>query len=97
MLIWLIEPLEFEFMRNAAVRITKWIAIGILIGILSAVDGSYLIVQQMGLLGDVIAHAGLLGLAIAFYIGVDIFINSNLSGSAIILTEQFPISFGFSQ
>ena len=62
MLTWLIEPLGFEFMRNA-------IAIGVLIGILSAVIGSYLIVQHMGLLGDVVAHAVLPGLAIAFYIG----------------------------
>jgi manganese/iron transport system permease protein len=74
MLMWLIEPLEFEFMRNA-------IAIGILIGILSAVVGSYLIVQQMGLLGDVIAHAVLPGLAIAFYIGVDIFLGAFVAGT----------------
>lgn len=71
---WLTEPLEFEFMRNA-------IAIGILIGILSAVIGSYLIVQQMGLLGDVIAHAVLPGLAIAFYIGIDIFIGAFVAGT----------------
>lgn len=71
---WLTEPLEFEFMRNA-------IAIGILIGILSAVIGSYLIVQQMGLLGDVIAHAVLPGLAIAFYIGIDIFLGAFVAGT----------------
>lgn len=58
MLGWLIEPLEFEFMRNA-------IMTAILLGILSAVVGTYLIVQRMGLLGDVIAHAVLPGLAIA--------------------------------
>lgn len=74
MWIWLTEPLEFEFMRNA-------IAIGILIGILSAVIGSYLIVQQMGLLGDVVAHAVLPGLAIAFYIGIDIFIGAFVAGT----------------
>jgi manganese/iron transport system permease protein len=74
MLIWLTEPLGFEFMRNA-------IAIGILIGILSAVIGSYLIVQQMGLLGDVVAHAVLPGLAIAFYIGIDIFIGAFVAGT----------------
>jgi len=74
MLTWLMEPLGFEFMRNA-------IAIGVLIGILSAVIGSYLIVQHMGLLGDVIAHAVLPGLAIAFYIGVDIFLGAFLAGT----------------
>jgi len=74
MLTWLIEPLGFEFMRNA-------IAIGILIGILSAVVGSYLIVQHMGLLGDVVAHAVLPGLAIAFYIGMDIFLGAFIAGT----------------
>ncbi len=74
MLNWLIEPLAFEFMRNA-------IAIGTLIGILSAVIGSYLIVRGMGLLGDVIAHAVLPGLAIAFYVGVDIFIGAFIAGT----------------
>ncbi|MFN5815145.1 MAG: metal ABC transporter permease [Pseudanabaena sp.] len=74
MLNWLIEPLGFEFMRNA-------IAIGVLIGILSAVIGSYLIVQHMGLLGDVVAHAVLPGLAIAFYIGMDIFLGAFIAGT----------------
>ena len=74
MLNWLIEPLGFEFMRNA-------IMIGILIGILSAVVGSYLIVQHMGLLGDVVAHAVLPGLAIAFYIGIDIFLGAFIAGT----------------
>ncbi len=74
MLTWLIEPLGFEFMRNA-------IAIGVLIGILSAVIGSYLIVQHMGLLGDVVAHAVLPGLAIAFYIGMDIFLGAFIAGT----------------
>ena len=72
--IWLMEPLGLEFMRNA-------LAIGILIGVLSAVTGSYLIVQRMGLLGDVVAHAVLPGLAIAFYIGVDIFLGAFVAGT----------------
>ncbi|MGB8691261.1 MAG: metal ABC transporter permease, partial [Microcoleus sp.] len=68
------EPLEFEFMRNA-------IAIAVMLGILCSVVGSYLIVQRMGLLGDVIAHAVLPGLAIAFYVGIDIFIGAFISGT----------------
>ena len=74
MLNLLIEPLEFEFMRNA-------IAIAVMLGILCSVVGSYLIVQRMGLLGDVIAHAVLPGLAIAFYLGIDIFIGAFISGT----------------
>lgn len=73
MLNWLIEPLGYEFMRNA-------IAVGILTGILCPVVGTYLIVQRMALLGDVIAHAVLPGIAIAFFWGVDILIGAFISG-----------------
>jgi manganese/iron transport system permease protein len=73
MLNLLIEPLGYEFMRNA-------LAVGILTGILCPVVGTYLIVQRMALLGDVIAHAVLPGLAIAFFLGVDILIGAFISG-----------------
>ncbi|MBW4446291.1 MAG: metal ABC transporter permease [Spirirestis rafaelensis WJT71-NPBG6] len=69
----LLEPLCFEFMRNALLT-------AIMLGVLCSVVGSYLIVQRMGLLGDVIAHAVLPGLAIAFFFGVDIFLGAFISG-----------------
>lgn len=71
---WLLEPLGFEFVRNA-------LAIATILGVLCSVVGSYLIVQKMGLLGDVIAHAVLPGLAIAFFLGIDIFIGAFISGT----------------
>lgn len=74
MLELILEPLSFEFMRNALFT-------AILLGVLCAVVGSYLIVQRMGLLGDVIAHAVLPGLAIAFFFGVDIFLGAFISGT----------------
>lgn len=73
MLNWLIEPLGYEFIRNA-------IAVGILTGILCPVVGTYLIVQRMALLGDVIAHAVLPGLAIALWRGFDILVGAFISG-----------------
>jgi manganese/iron transport system permease protein len=73
MLHFLLEPLNYEFMRNA-------IAIGVLVGILCPVVGSYLIVQRMALLGDVIAHAVLPGLSISFFFGIDILIGAFGSG-----------------
>ena len=73
MMNFLIEPLRFEFMQNALIII-------ILLGSLCAVTGSYLIVQKMALLGDVIAHAVLPGLAIAFYLGADIFLGAFIAG-----------------
>ncbi|MBD2214039.1 metal ABC transporter permease [Nostoc linckia FACHB-104] len=74
MLNLLLEPLQFEFMRNALFT-------AMMLGVLCAVVGSYLIVQRMGLLGDVIAHAVLPGLAIAFFFGVDIFLGAFISGT----------------
>ena len=80
MLNLLIEPLQFEFMRNA-------IAVGVLLGILCAVVGSYLIVQQMGMMVDMIAHSVLAGLPVAFSLGFNISIGAFISGiiSAVIM------------
>jgi manganese/iron transport system permease protein len=70
---WLIEPLQFEFMRNA-------LAIGFLLGILSAVVGSYLIVQQMSMMAGEIAHAVLPGIALAYWFGFNLFFGAFISG-----------------
>lgn len=66
-------PLDYEFMRNA-------IAIGLIVGVLCPVVGSYLIVQRMALLGDVIAHCVLPGLSISFFLGIDILLGAFGSG-----------------
>lgn len=58
----LAEPLRYDFMRRA-------LLMGALIGSFGPVLGSYLIVLRMALLGDVIAHGVLPGLAIAHFFG----------------------------
>ncbi len=73
MLTWLIEPLEYEFMRQA-------IAIGFALGILGAVVGSYLILQQMGMMSEVISHAVLPGISIAFFLEINIAIGAFIAG-----------------
>lgn len=70
---WLVEPLNYEFMRSA-------IATGILIGILCPVVGSFLIVQRMAMLGEVVAHAVIPGLAIAFFWGMNILLGAFIWG-----------------
>ena len=70
---WLIEPLGFEFMRLA-------IAIGFFLGILGAVVGSYLILQQMGMMSGVISHAVLPGIAIAFFWEINLAIGAFIAG-----------------
>lgn len=69
----LIDPWNYEFMRHA-------IAIGILVGILCPIVGSYLIVQRMALFGDVIAHCVLPGLSLSFFLGIDIMVGAFISG-----------------
>jgi manganese/iron transport system permease protein len=73
MLSLLLEPLNYEFVRNALMA-------GLLVGLLCPVVGSYLIVQRMALLGDVIAHSVLPGLSLSVFFGVDMIIGSFISG-----------------
>ncbi|MFW6358894.1 MAG: metal ABC transporter permease [Chroococcales cyanobacterium] len=71
---FLVEPLNFEFMRNA-------LAIAILLGILCPVVGTYLVVEQMSLMGNVISHAVLPGLSIAFFLGFNLSIGAFFAGT----------------
>jgi len=73
MLEWVLEPLTYEFMRNA-------LATGILVGVLCPVVGSYLIIQRMALLGNSIAHAVLPGLAIANFLGINLLMGAFVFG-----------------
>ncbi|WP_026079692.1 metal ABC transporter permease [Spirulina subsalsa] len=70
---WLLEPLQFEFMRNA-------FGMAILLGILCAIVGSYLVVEQMSLMANVISHAILPGLSIAFFLGINLSIGALIAG-----------------
>ncbi|MBD1934947.1 MULTISPECIES: metal ABC transporter permease [Cyanophyceae] len=69
----LIEPLQYGFMQRSLV-------IAILVGLLCAVVGSYLMVQRLALLGDAISHSVLPGLAIAFMVGANIFVGAFIAG-----------------
>lgn len=69
----LIEPLQYGFMQRSLV-------IAILVGMLCAVVGSYLMVQRLALLGDAISHSVLPGLAIAFMVGANIYIGAFIAG-----------------
>lgn len=77
----LIEPLQYSFMQRSLV-------IAVLVGIICAVVGSYLMVQRLALLGDAISHSVLPGLAIAFIVGADIFVGAFIAGvlSTVVIT-----------
>lgn len=69
----LIEPLQYGYMQRSLI-------IAILVGLLCAIVGSYLMVQRLALLGDAISHSVLPGLAIAFMIGANIFVGAFIAG-----------------
>ena len=69
----LIEPLQFEFMQRSLI-------VAVLVGLICAVVGSYLLVQRLALLGDAISHSVLPGLAIAYAVNLNLFVGAFLSG-----------------
>lgn len=73
MLDFLLEPLQYAFMQRSLI-------VAIIVGIICAVVGSYLMVQRLALLGDAISHSVLPGLAIAFILEINIFIGAFVAG-----------------
>ena len=69
----LIEPLQAEFMQRSLLT-------AVLVGIVCATVGCYLMVQRLALLGDAISHSVLPGLVIAYIIGIDIFLGAFIAG-----------------
>jgi manganese/iron transport system permease protein len=69
----LISPLQYGFMQRSLV-------VAIIVGLLCAIVGSYLMVQRLALLGDAISHSVLPGLAIAFLVGANIFVGAFIAG-----------------
>lgn len=69
----LADPLSFAFMQRA-------LLVAVAVGILCAVVGSYLLVQSLALLGDAISHSLLPGLAIAYMLGLNLFVGAFVAG-----------------
>ncbi|MEM8603504.1 MAG: metal ABC transporter permease [Cyanobacteria bacterium P01_H01_bin.121] len=69
----LVEPLQYGFMQRS-------LLIAVLIGIVCALVGSYLMVQRLALLGDAISHSVMPGLAIAFLLDINILIGAFVAG-----------------
>lgn len=69
----LTEPLQYGFMQRSLI-------IAILVGLVCSLVGCYLMVRRLALLGDAISHSVLPGLAIAFWLGGNIFIGAFIAG-----------------
>ncbi|MEN9229493.1 MAG: metal ABC transporter permease [Thermostichus sp. DG02_5_bins_236] len=69
----LMDPLSFAFMQRS-------LLVSVAVGILCAVVGSYLLVQNMALLGDALSHSLLPGLALAYMFGLNLFVGAFVAG-----------------
>ena len=61
MLEWIVEPLRYAFMVRGLIA-------AVLVGATCALVGSYVVLRGMTFLGDVLAHAILPGVAVAYLI-----------------------------
>lgn len=66
---WITSPLSYDFMRHALLA-------GVLVGLLCPVVGSLLIVQRLAMLGDVVAHGLLPGLALAHFFSLPLLLGA---------------------
>lgn len=78
---WLISPLSFSFMQRGLLA-------ALIVGVLCAVVGCYVVLRSMAFLGDALAHAVLPGVAVAYLLG------GNLTVGA--LAAAFLVSLGIS-
>ncbi len=82
MITWLIEPLSYAFMQRGLIA-------AVLVGIICAVIGCYVVLRSMAFLGDALAHAILPGIAIAYLL------NANLTLGALAAALLVALGIGF--
>jgi manganese/iron transport system permease protein len=79
---WLLEPLQYMFM-------VRGLLASVLVGILCAIMGTYVVIRGMAFLGDAMAHAILPGVAIAYLV------HGNLLVGALIASVVIALGIGF--
>ena len=79
---WLLQPLTYEFMQRGLLA-------SVIVGVLCAVMGTYVVLRGMAFLGDAMAHAILPGIAIAYLL------NGNLLVGATVAAIVIALSIGY--
>ncbi len=82
MIDWLLEPLSYGFMQRGLMA-------SLMVGVLCAVVGCYVVLRSMAFLGDAMAHAILPGVAVAYLL------KGNLFFGALIAAVIVALSIGF--
>lgn len=82
MLDWLLTPLSYSFMQRGLLA-------ALLVGVLCAVIGCYVVLRSMAFLGDALAHAILPGIAVAYLLGIDLVWGALLAALLVALGVSF--------
>ncbi len=82
MIDWISEPFVLGFMQKALVA-------SIIVGVVCAVLGCYVVLRSMAFLGDALAHAILPGVAVAYLLGANLLAGALVAG----LVVAFGISY----
>ncbi len=75
---WLFEPLAYEFMQRG-------MAASLMVGILCALVGCYVVLRSMAFLGDAMAHAILPGVAVAYILKGNLMLGALVSAMTVAL------------
>jgi ABC-type Mn2+/Zn2+ transport system permease subunit len=70
---WLTQPFTFGFMQRALI-------VSVIVGIVCAVVGCYIVLRSLAFLGDALAHAILPGVAIAYLVGANLLAGALVAG-----------------
>lgn len=79
---FLVQPLTYAFMQRG-------MAAAIIVGILCAVMGTYVVLRSMAFLGDALAHAILPGVAVSYLIGGNLLIGALVAAIVVALLIGF--------
>src|SRR3970040_2296728 len=79
---WLFDPLSYEFMQRGLLA-------SVIVGVLCAIMGTYVVLRGMAFLGDALAHAILPGVAIAYLL------QGNLLLGALVAAVVVALAIGF--
>jgi len=84
---WLTEPFAFGFMQRALVA-------SVIVGVVCAVMGCYIVLRSMAFLGDALAHAILPGVAVAYLVGANLLAGALVAGVIVAVGISFVTKAG---
>ncbi len=79
---FLLEPLQYAFMVRALLA-------SVIVGVLCAVMGTYVVLRGMAFLGDALAHAILPGVAVAYLLQGNLLVGATIAALVIALSIGF--------